>query len=255
MERTKDYITEPSKITDKDFPELLRKREPEKEIHHGMYFKSNTEMERLIETLQNNYGLANRKEDLKKLNELLGEKSVHFISRMAAENKKAKLGDIARNLRPELHKKTHFRAVLAMVNGSSQALLRDVDDIAAEEAKKSLDDTGDSIQADPANTVKLVKQVSAIPGSLPLISLRYVSSFNEKKIKKTAITGRIPGINNTIKIEDGSRNRSPSKELSENEKLMQFQRELQLQPQTTQKRKTSAEIEGEEEDLGKKVNL
>eukprot|EP01022_Parablepharisma_sp_SALTPOND_P018383 TRINITY_DN29_c0_g2_i1.p2 TRINITY_DN29_c0_g2~~TRINITY_DN29_c0_g2_i1.p2 ORF type:complete len:453 (+),score=47.03 TRINITY_DN29_c0_g2_i1:2304-3662(+) len=269
VDATKDYITEPSALCDRNFPSLLRKREPEKEIQPGMYYKSNTEVERLLESLQKNFGLANGKEDLKKLVELFGEKSIHSLSRSSPEKKrKINLADIAKKLRPELHNKTHFRAVLALVHKSSKALIRsgEVTPVAVNTQKPEPEDMEEALESfeescSPGNHVvfpvkmQVEEQKKSRCESLPPIpslTFRNVSPLKERKAKEN-MTREATFSLEPQKIDTTDKYRSIMKGSMSSERLPKIRRKIQFQLPLSPPRTPPLEIKSETEELGKKV--
>lgn len=170
-----------------------------------MYYKNNTEIDRLLDCLQQNYGLANGKNDLKRISELLGEKTSFSISRSSPERKKVSVGEIAKQLKPEFHNKTHFQAVLALIHKSSKTLQKqgDVSPV-ANEKRGNTNDFEDGMESyeetmrnadytKNSNTIDNTKQSEFSKNSrscslpqIPYISFRNTSPLREQKALKNS---------------------------------------------------------------------
>ncbi len=119
MERHKYFFAEPSPICARDFPKLLRPRAPDKEIHQDMmHFTAKTEIERVMDAIRSNGVL---------IDETDGKDTAQMLKVKAHATKKEMrktLCEAGRKLRPKLHQKTHFQAVMALVNRQSEVLYR-----------------------------------------------------------------------------------------------------------------------------------
>lgn len=114
-------------MSGRDFPSLLRKREPQKEIQPGMYYKANSALERLVEAFKANSNVVDEREELKRIGELVGLKRSQSLTRISLHSKKIPAGELAKKLRTDFHTKTHFQAAVALLHKASKSLERPSD--------------------------------------------------------------------------------------------------------------------------------
>ena len=129
------------------------------------------------------------KDELDKINELVGIKSTQSISRSTLQGTKLSARDIAKKLRPDLHNKTHFQAVLAMVHKASKTLQGspDVTPVGAaiefedmEEAMETYDEQAAKAKAKELES-KTRDDVRAALPPLPAASFRNMSPLRDRK--------------------------------------------------------------------------
>lgn len=199
VEKQKCLTSTPCLISEKDFPNLLRPREFDKEIQHGMYYKANSEVERIVETLKANSRVGGiEKESIRNIDGLLGGKTSSNDSVQSISRRKLSPKTIAKNVFPDLHSKTHFQAVLSLVHNASKTLMPDVETYSKptivkqttnEDGIERADEEGNSgentSQVDNTEIKEETKRYThAVSNSLPnisLLSLKTISPLKEKK--------------------------------------------------------------------------
>eukprot|EP01022_Parablepharisma_sp_SALTPOND_P018738 TRINITY_DN3104_c1_g1_i1.p1 TRINITY_DN3104_c1_g1~~TRINITY_DN3104_c1_g1_i1.p1 ORF type:complete len:1434 (+),score=144.12 TRINITY_DN3104_c1_g1_i1:11448-15749(+) len=123
IEKHKFFTSEPSLINERDFPKLLRARLPEKEINPDMRFTAKNDIERVLDSVKANQAYV----DASELTTLKSYDSEFLVSRKSKDRKH----EVAKKVRPKLHKKTHFQAVMALVNRQSKVLAKCFDTVKA----------------------------------------------------------------------------------------------------------------------------
>ena len=137
MKQQEFFSSTPSLISVRDFPKLLRTNYgflPE-HVQPDMRFKAKTGLERVFDSIKENAAIIEESEGLDKYTEFEKTCPKEFgdnASRSFEGNKtcttmnttkcKVNMISAARKLRPTLHNKTHFQAVLALVHKQSKSL-------------------------------------------------------------------------------------------------------------------------------------
>jgi len=207
IEKHKFFTSEPSGISARDFHKTLRVRSPDKEINTEMRFTAKNDVERVLDSVRANQAFFDNEKD---------ESIDGVCTKISKIQDIKKKMEIAKKVRGQLHKKTHFQAVLALVNNQSKVLGREFEMYLEKKKKtnssKNMSDNGsddqeNSLEKKPTN--QKIKPVS-IPGNV--IQKRCTSL---PKLSNIIINNRSPVLDwkNSQNIDQNRTNLSLSKNL------------------------------------------